>query len=191
MSRNIYSEEFNNFIKEKAKDYTKSELITLSKELFGYDISKCSMGQLLWRRKVKSKDYKYSMSRNMGNRIPIGTEYIKQDGMTLIKVDKDKWEYKQRKIYEDYYNVKLPKTTYVIFLDHDRNNFDINNLKAVSARESGLMANLKLFFTDKQTTKTGLIIAKTIIKAGDKEVQYERTNIRRINKTINKTGHGR
>ena len=89
----------------------------------------------------------------------------KTDGnMLKIKVGNHKWEYLQRKIYEDYYNVKLPDDVYVIFLDQNKRNFDIKNLKAISRRSSAIMSKDGLFSTIPNITKIGYTNSKMKIK---------------------------
>ena len=110
----------------------------------------------------------------MGDKVPIGSERVKSDGMIQVKVSPDKWEYKQRLIYSKYHNVKLTSDDFIIFLDQDRNNFDISNLKRVTRRESSIMANEKIFSHCSLATKTGIFVAKLIIKTKEKE--YETKN---------------
>ena len=104
----------------------------------------------------------------MGLDKPIGSEYTKPDGMVMVKVTKDKWVYKQRLIYEQYYGVHLPEDVYVIFLDQNRNNFDIANLKAVSRREASYMSNHNLSSKKPNVTLLGLDVARCIIKTKER-----------------------
>jgi len=141
--RNKYSKEFEETMKELAPTTTLSKLLWYAYSQFGYEISKEQLRQYLSKRKIRYKDYDKNRVRKMGKRYPIGSEYIKPDGMTLIKVAPNKWKYKQRLIYEQYHNVKLTSDDYIIFLDQDRNNFNIDNLARVSRRESSIIANMK------------------------------------------------
>ena len=172
--RNKYSEEFNNFLEEQAKNYNISELIEISKEKFGYEISKKAMCKLLYRRKLRHRDYNEKLATSPSEKKPIGTEWLRKDGMVLIKIGEPSvWTYKQRYIYEKHHG-KLPKGYKVIFLDQDRTNFDINNLMAVPASDALVAHNLKVLSSDADVTKTGLMIAgiynkvKEIKKGGNK-----------------------
>jgi hypothetical protein len=72
----------------------------------------------------------------------VGSERIDIGGFIEIKVaNPNKWKKKHRVIYEDYHNVKLNHRDFVIFLDNDKRNFDIENLALVTDRE--------LFFINK------------------------------------------
>lgn len=100
---------------------------------------------------------------------PIGAERTKADGMVQVKIGQRKWEYKQRIIYQEYYNVKLTNDDYIIFLDQDRTNFDISNLKRISRRECSILANQKMFSKNPDATNLGINVAKLMIKTKEKE----------------------
>ena len=145
--RNKYSIEFEQDMYRLATNNSLDDLLKVAKSKYHYDITKKQLQLYLSKRKIRYKGYDINKVRDM-SKLPIGTEYIKPDGMVLIKISKDKWIYKQRYIYEQYYNVELSSDDYIIFLDQDRTNFDINNLKKVSRRESGIVANQGLFFNE-------------------------------------------
>lgn len=158
MVRRKFDKKMYDWLNEYAKDYTSKELTEIINDKFNETFNNQETRRYLARHNIKYKANK-NKQRNMGERIPVGTEYIKPDGMTLIKVKKDKWEYKQRKIYQEYYNVKLPKDVYVIFLDGDKTNFDIKNLKAVNRKYCSGLANYRMPRT-KEITETILAISK-------------------------------
>lgn len=94
----------------------------------------------------------------------VGSERINVDGYIEIKVaEPNKWDLKHRVIYREHYG-KIPKDHKIIFLDGNKLNLDINNLKAVSNAEELIMNRNKLFSTDKDITNTGAILAKVIDK---------------------------
>lgn len=170
MIRNKYSKEFEEEMRRLAPTTKFNELLNLSKNIYGYSVSKEQLKQYLYKRQIIYKDYNKNMVRDMGNKIPIGTEYTKNDGMILVKVAPNKWQYKQRLIYEQYYNVELSDNDYIIFLDHNRNNFDISNLKKITRRESSILSNQKMFSTNSKITETGIQVAKLIIKTKETEL---------------------
>lgn len=96
------------------------------------------------------------------NKRPVGSERINVDGYIEIKTkEPNTWELKHRVVYEEHYG-EIPKGYNVIFLDGNRQNLDINNLKLVSKAENLIMNRNKLYSTDKEITNTGTIIAKVI-----------------------------
>jgi hypothetical protein len=62
---------------------------------------------------------------------PDGSERIDKDGYTMIKFN-GKYHHKQRFIYEQHHEIKLPKNYAVVFIDGNKQNFMIDNLLAVS-----------------------------------------------------------
>lgn len=169
--RNKYTKEFEEAIRENAKKYTTLELINYAKLYFGYDMTKQGMQNFLLRRKIKQKDFNPNLSRNPKNKKPIGYEWVRNDGMVLVKVAQPSiWTYKQRYIYEKHYG-KLPKGYKVIFLDQDRTNFDIDNLMAVPERDSLIAFNKQMLSKNKEVTKLGLQVAHLMNKI--KEEKYE------------------
>lgn len=95
---------------------------------------------------------------------PVGSERVTVDGYIEIKTqDPNVWELKHRVVYEQHYG-KIPEKHNVIFLDGNRQNLDINNLKLVSKAEDLIMNRNKLFSSDQDITKTGTIIANIISK---------------------------
>lgn len=168
--RNKYTNQFQNDMIVLAPFYTLDELLEFAKKQYK-TITKKQLRLYLSKRKIRYKgfDYdRYKRTRNQGDNVPIGTERVKPDGMVQVKIAKDRWEYKQRLIYSQYHNVQLTSDDYIIFLDQDRTNFDINNLKKVSRRESSVLSNQKLFFNNDKLTETGIDVAKLIIKTKDK-----------------------
>lgn len=81
------------------------------------------------------------------NKVKIGSE-IEERGYIRVKISnhpktRTRWRLKHHIIYEKYHpNIKIGKTDRVIFLDGNKRNFDINNLKLVSISEQAYIANL-------------------------------------------------
>ena len=100
---------------------------------------------------------------------PVGSERINIDGYVEIKVgDPSEWELKHRYIYEQKYG-KIPKEDIVIFLDNDKTNVDIDNLKHITRRENLYINGHKMRFDDRDTTDAATNIAKLAIKIQEKE----------------------
>ena len=163
-----YNDKMRMYLEKYARHYTISELINIVEEKFGEKFEPRDLRIYLLHKGIK---YKYEMPKKSNNGKPtkIGSQVIKTDGnMVKVKVAEHKWEYKQRKIYEDHYGVKLPDDVYVIFLDGNKRNFDIKNLKAISRRESAKMIRNGVFSFDRAITKLGHLATKMYIKTKDK-----------------------
>lgn len=166
--RNKYSKEFESEMIKKAPNKTLEELLKIAKKKYNYQISKTALRKYLSKRKIRYKGYNANRICINGA-LPIGSEYTKPDGMTLVKVRSDKWEYKQRYLYEKYHNVELPTSTMVVFLDEDRTNFNIDNLMAVSTPEYLCIRNKKLLSNNAKLNETAFLSARVIYKT--KEVR--------------------
>ena len=159
-----YSNEMYEFLLKNASSHTIKELVKLIKEKFDIDIEKKKLAQYCIKMKIQ---YKYEKPNKSHSNTPtkIGTIVIKKDGDYLkIKTDNHKWEYLQRKVYQDYYGVKLPEDVYVIFLNQNRRDFDIKNLKAITRRSSAIMSKDGLFTIEPKLTKLGHLNSKLKIK---------------------------
>ena len=167
--RNKYSKEFEEEMYNKASNKTIDKLLDIAINKYNYPITKEMLREYLSKREIRYKGYNPNKAQAMGNKIPIGTEYVRPDGMVLVKVTPNKWKYKQRYIYEQYHKVELPKEIMVIFLDGDRTNFDINNLIAVSTPEYNCIKNKDLLSKNGMVTKTAILSARLHYKIKEKE----------------------
>lgn len=118
--------------------------------------------------KAKHTMFKPGMKPN--NTVPIGTEVMMSDGYTYVKVDdipkvkkKVNWTPKHKLIYEENYG-PIPKGHVVIFLDGNRQNFNPDNLQAVSRGTLARLNQNGMIYQDAELTKVGVNIAKLISK---------------------------
>lgn len=103
------------------------------------------------------------------NHREVGSERINVDGYIEIKVaEPNKWDLKHRVIYRQHYG-EIPQGYNIIFLDGNKRNLNINNLKAVSKAEDLIMNNNGLFTTDREITNTGSILASVIDKVNKRK----------------------
>ena len=75
---------------------------------------------------------------------------------------------KHRLIYEKHHG-KLPKGYKVIFADGNKNNFDIDNLVAISNSQELILNRRNLIFEEQELTKSGVLIAKVIDTANKRK----------------------
>lgn len=170
--RNKYSKEFEEELRKIKDTHNLQDMIKFAKEKFGYDIPKRCMQKYLYRHNIRHKDY-VPQKGHANNVKPIGSETVKDDGMVLVKIgNPSKWVYKQRYIYEKHFG-EIPKGYMVVFLDGDRNNYDINNLMAVSTKMYNYAKNKGLISSDKELTRTALFLATLDEKT--KEIENENT----------------
>lgn len=164
-----YTNEIYNFLLENAEYYTIKELVEMLKNNFDFEIDNKKLAQYCIKMGITYKYEKPNKSHS-NKPTPIGVIVRKTDGdMLKVKVGNHKWKYLQREVYEQYHDVKLKDNEYIIFLDQNKRNFDINNLKLVSRQESAMLGSQQLYSKNPLATETGLQIIKLRIKAKEKE----------------------
>lgn len=186
---NRWTQEERDYLKEITPGNTYSVIVSLMKERFNKEYSKgqCSYqnfrmgisnginqgqfkkGHTPWCKGTKgiakSKKTSFKKGNVPKNTLPIGSERTNYNGYILIKTrtSPGKWEYKHHLEWEKH-NGKVPKGYSLIFLDGDKTNTDISNLKMVSSRENLIINKNNLRFNDKDLTETGVNLAKLIAK---------------------------
>ena len=112
----------------------------------------------------KTKATRFKKGNIPANHRKVGSERITKDGYIEIKIkEPNKWQLKHRYIYEQKYG-KIPKGYNLIFLDGNRKNINLSNLKLISKSEDLIMNRNNLFTKNKDITNTGSLIAKLIDK---------------------------
>lgn len=122
--------------------------------------------------KQKSLKTTFKKGNMPHNYRPVGSERVNVDGFIEIKIaDPNKWELKQRYIYKQKYG-EIPKGYTIIFLDGNKQNLDINNLKAISRHENLIMNKNNLRYNNKELTETACILAQ--IEKKRRQIKNER-----------------
>lgn len=167
--------EIKDFIINNVKGKTCSELANLVNNKFGlsYDDKKIKY----YKRKynltsgVDTKFKKGGTPHNVKNN---GHEFVTTDGYSYIKVN-NKFIKKQRYLYEKYYG-KIPKGYDIMFLDSNKSNFDIDNLYLVKHKDLLIAKNFNLCTTDKELTKTGLLVASVINRTCERRKEIKKVS---------------
>lgn len=107
----------------------------------------------------KAKQYWFCKGHKPWKTKPIGYERIDRDGYILAKVSDNNFVPKQRLIYEKYHGV-ISDDDFVMFLDGNKRNFDINNLMLISKAENLELTRRKLRTNDTELTRAGVMIAR-------------------------------
>ena len=93
------------------------------------------------------------------NHRPVGSERISKDGYIEVKVaEPNKWRLKQRVVYEETKG-KIPEGCPIIFLDGNKRNFDIDNLRCITRSEL-LYLNCNGLNNSNEITETGILMAR-------------------------------
>ncbi len=161
----MYSKEQIEFIKNNINGKTSYEIIEMFNNEFNI---------LLTYQQLKHIKRKYNLKSNVNSRfkkndIPhnkrqLYDEFVSTDGYTYVKIkEPNTWVLKQKYIYEKYIG-KIPKNKSVIFLNGNKEDFELSNLLLVDDCDKLVAKNLHLFSSESEITKTGLTLAKLINK---------------------------
>ena len=103
---------------------------------------------------------------------PVGSERVNVDGYTEVKIaDPRKWVLKQRKVWEDHYKEKLTSKDVIVFLDGNKQNFNINNLYKLTRAELVRFNQDHLYSENPEITLAAANIAKIKVRM-KREVEH-------------------
>lgn len=174
-----YTEEIDNFIRNNAKGISTYQLTDLINEKFDTCFTRAGVKRHMARlgvrnelllsndthpclNSLKSKETRFKKGHECMNARPIGSERVNAEGYIEVKISQRKWEKKHRVIYEEAYG-KLQKGEVLLFLDGNRNNVELSNLKKVSVQEVLMCNRHNLLFENKELTEVGVNIAKLML----------------------------
>lgn len=126
-------------------------------------------GQVSWNFGKKGTHFSPATEFKKGsmpvNHRPVGSERINTEGYIEVKVEEPKkWLAKHTVIYENTHG-PIPKSHVVLFLDGNKENLDINNLRLVSRAELAVLNKNRLLSKEKELSESGLLIAKLLLKS--------------------------
>ena len=183
-----WTEEEKKYLKEICLGRSYREIIDLMNDRFNYEFSQTQISSALkryglttgrtgcfekglipWNKGVKGsmKPNKSSFQKGHipNNHKPIGSERIdNKDGYTKVKIaEPNIWELKHKVIYEKYHG-KVEEGSVVIFLDGNKKNFNIDNLRCVTRSQLLVMNRNNLIKENAELTSIGIDVANLIIK---------------------------
>lgn len=165
-----FTDEEKRFIEKNTIGNTSEQLAKLFNDEFRKTVTAKEMYRFKKSHRLKS-GVKTCFQKRIKpyNHKPVGSEFIgKKDGYTYIKIaEPNKWDLKQRVIYKQHYG-DIPSDYSVIFADQNKQNFALENLILVKRKVKLIAGRKKLFFDNKELTKSGMLIAELISLAGEK-----------------------
>lgn len=112
------------------------------------------------------------------NHRPVGSERISKDGYIEVKVEEpNKWRLKQRVVYEEAKG-KIPEGCPIIFLDGNKRNFDIDNLRCITRSEL-LYLNCNGLNNSNEITETGILMARLDRTKNKKKQELKDKNVKK------------
>lgn len=112
------------------------------------------------------------------NHRPVGSERISKDGYIEVKVaEPNKWRLKQRVVYEEAKG-KIPEGCTIIFLDGNKRNFNIDNLRCITRSEL-LYLNCNGLNNSNEITETGILMARLDRTKNKKKQELKDKNVKK------------
>lgn len=123
----------------------------------------------------RTKATRFQPGSKPHNYMPVGSEVIKSDGYWWRKIaEPNRWRQLHRILWEEAHGRPVPKGHYVIFLDMDRMNLAIDNLRLVTTQEHRTLNQQGLRTRDKELTEISITVAKLHEKIYDRTVREEK-----------------
>lgn len=109
----------------------------------------------------------YQSGNKPHNYKPVGTLLVNTDGYKVIKIgEPNKWKLYHRMVWEEAHG-DVPVGCVIVFLDGNKLNCELSNLRLVTKTQLLLMNRRKLFSPIPECTETGILIAKVLETAYD------------------------
>ena len=189
MRNKIFTDEMKDFIQKHYKGVLRSDLCQMLNIEFGTDIpvktvrNYCNNHNLRngvntqfgggiithyhWAKGTCSdalKKTQFKKGHVPHNTLPVGSTYTDRDGYVYIKIaEPDVWKQKHYLIWEKI-NGKVPESSCVVFLDGNKQNYDINNLMLVTRAENCILNKKRMRTGDVDLDKTAILTARLISK---------------------------
>lgn len=111
---------------------------------------------------IKANSGSFRRGRETHNKADVGKETVTQEGYVRVKAGHPNiWKQKHRAVWEKEKG-KIPEGMYVLFLDSNKLNCNIENLALVTKSELLIINKKRLIHNNAELTSTGLNVAKLI-----------------------------
>ena len=103
---------------------------------------------------------------------PVGSERVQVDGYMMVKIAEPKtWILKQHYVWQKA-NGQIEKDEIIVFLDGNRQNCELSNLRKISRKIHGIINHLHLTYCDAQTFESACAVAR--LSAATQEAKRRR-----------------
>jgi hypothetical protein len=164
-----YTQEEDLWLAENANTVPYSKLAELFNNKFNTSVSKQALQlRCVLRLGIYSDDPNKFNNSVAWNKLPLGSESVdKRTNTILVKTEKG-WINKARYVYEQA-NGEIPNDHQVVFLDSDRQNFELDNLYCIPTKYMILMNRNNWFTKDRDLTLAAIIYCRLYyeIKEGE------------------------
>ena len=167
------------FLKKIIKGHSCQEIADLLNKKFSTNYRASQIKDIKRKYKLKSgyiskvNSGSFKKGQKAHNKKNIGDEFIdKGTGYIYIKVaEPNTWVQKQRYVYEKEYG-EIQKGYSVIFLNQNKTDCRIENLALVRNKDKLVCKNKKMFSSNPDITKLGILTAKMINTTKSKRKEY-------------------
>jgi hypothetical protein len=130
-------------------------------------------GFTTWNKGLKGvngeSESRFKKGNETWNTRPLGDEHVDNDGYIRVKVAKtgtkrERWKLKHRLIYEQHHG-EISPSIIIRFYDNDKQNFNIENLYAVTKGENAVLNRLKFANEPVELKPTILAMVRMCLKA--------------------------
>lgn len=174
----LFNQEQIEFIKNNVDGNRNKELAQMINEEFGLSITPIQIKQWKtthgiksttnlygWRKgKIAGKDFKNPVEYKHSQ--PIFSERTTKRGIVQIKVARGKWIDKHRYLYERA-NGSIPENHIIIFMNGDKSDIRLENLKCISRRELSYMNKQKYEIYDSESKESAILLSKIGLKGSE------------------------
>ena len=160
------------YLKEIAKGNSYKKITILMNEKFEYQFTDAQIKGAMDRYKIKTgangkfkkghSPWNKGLKGKTGHR-SVGDERINKSGYVEVKMPNGKWEFKHRLIYEKHFG-KIKDGNYVMFLDGDKTNFNIDNLAEITRGQMAIINLNGLSSKDAELNRVGIQVADLMMK---------------------------
>lgn len=174
----LFNQEQISFIKKNVNGNRNKELAQLINDEFDLSITPTQICQWKQTHGVKSKTSLYGWRKGKKGGVdfkmpsepkhskPIGSERRTKRGIIQIKIERGKWIDKHRYIWEQA-NGSVPNNHVIIFMNEDKNDFRLENLKCISRRELSYMNKQKYEIYDAESKETAILLSKIGLRGSE------------------------
>lgn len=160
-TREKYTEEEKQFLKQYIPGHTQKEIISEYKKLFEKDISLTNLKNFKTYYGLISGTHDRTRFKKSYLEKEVGDEILLKNGYVLKKISEEpsRWEFKHRYIWEQAFG-KIPDGYLVVFADGNKENCDLNNLRLISRKTQAVMNGSGLSEATGEYFDTAVMIAE-------------------------------
>lgn len=174
----LFNQEQISFIVDNVDGTRNKELAQLINDKYGLSITPTQICQWKQTHGIKSKTSLYGwrkgkkggtdfkMPSEPSHSKPVGSERVTKRGITQIKIARGKWIDKHKYVWEQA-NGPVPEKHIIIFMNDDKTDFRLENLRCISRRELSYMNKQKYEIFDKESKEAAILLSRIGLRGSE------------------------